>query len=217
MLSSLKMKAGRWFRNARGKFPNCFRRTKGKSSQRKMKSLPRSLFFVCVLHPNGQGQRNPVFKVHLLGPPQDFGCVAPGRDSISLVGSRAVVASGASSSAFGVGSSFVGPALLEQPQSPDGSFLVSRGTSLRRCPPVFGSRSTDGFLRGRDRKAGSSKDDVFGLNMVRARRGCVELLANSSKDHVSGLLVRDTARLSERYGRTVSLRASATVGACGCR
>ena len=109
----------------------------------------------CLRAPSQRtGRKIPSFQSPHVGPPQVFECVAPGRDSTSIVGSRSVVESGASLLAFGFGSSFVGPSLLEQHQSPDGSFLVSRGTSLRRCPPLFGARSTDGHLRARSLKAG---------------------------------------------------------------
>ena len=61
-----------------------------------MKSPPRSLIFVCVLHPNGQGKRCPVFQSPNVGPPQVFACFAPGRDSTSVAGSGSFAASGVS-------------------------------------------------------------------------------------------------------------------------
>ena len=146
MRSSLKMKAGRWFKGARGKLPKRWKRTKKLSAQRKMKSLPRSPIFVCVLHPNGQGKRYQFSKSRCRSP-QVFACFAPGRDSTSVAGSRSFATSGVSSVSSGLGSSSVDPSLLEQHQSPDGSFLVSRGTPLRRCLSFFGARSSGGSSR----------------------------------------------------------------------
>ena len=109
----------------------------------------------CLRAPSQRtGKKMPTFQSPDAGLPQVFACFAPGRDSTSVAGSRSFATSGESSVSSGLGSSSADPSLLEQHQSPDGSFLVSRGTPLRRCPDFFGARSSGGYLRARSCKAG---------------------------------------------------------------
>ena len=93
----------------------------------------------------------------------------------------------------GVGSSFVGPSLLEQHQSPDGSFLVSRGTSLRRCLPFCGTRSTD---------VASSRS--FSQSWVLVGDAADEVVPAGDVDVLEDVVV-DTD-FSEPYGGPVSLK-----------
>ena len=108
------------------KAPKILQKDQGMKFTKKDEVATKKSIF-CLRAPSQRtGRKIPSFQSPHVGLPQGFGCVAPGRDSTSIVGSRSVVESGAPLSAFGVGSSFVGPSLLEQHQSPDGSFLVSR-------------------------------------------------------------------------------------------